>query len=293
METRVNRNIKKKKKYKVKWNNVLTLLIITTCLSTLLYSLTNMVTWYFDNKRTDKQIDEILKNTEIIETPIEEEVGDNNDTEEETDNTEESNKNNAYWNYMNMNLIYVDFNELKSINNNVKGWVQLNGTNINYPFVQAKDNKYYLTHSFDKSYNKAGWVFLDYRNNINQSEKNTILYAHGRVDSTMFGTLRTIFSSNWYKNKDNHVIKMSTEKENTLWQVFSVYRIKTTSDYLKTQFKNDDEYLSFLNMLKERSQYKFDTKFDKNTQIITLSTCYNKSDKVVMHAKLIKKEARK
>ena len=293
METRVNRNIKKKKKYKVKWNNVLTLLIITTCLSTLLYSLTNMVTWYFDNKRTDKQIDEILKNTEIIETPIEEEVGDNNDTEEETDNTEESNKNNAYWNYMNMNLIYVDFNELKSINNNVKGWVQLNGTNINYPFVQAKDNKYYLTHSFDKSYNKAGWVFLDYRNNINQSEKNTILYAHGRVDSTMFGTLRTIFSSNWYKNKYNHVIKMSTEKENTLWQVFSVYRIKTTSDYLKTQFKNDDEYLSFLNMLKERSQYKFDTKFDKNTQIITLSTCYNKSDKVVMHAKLIKKEARK
>ena len=293
METRVNRNVKKKKKYKVKWNNVLTLLIITTCLSTLLYSLTNMVTWYFDNKRTDKQIDEILKNTEIIETPVEEEVGDNNDTEEETDEVEENNKNNAYWNYMNMNLIYVDFNELKSINNNVKGWVQLNGTNINYPFVQAKDNKYYLTHSFDKSYNKAGWVFLDYRNNINQSEKNTILYAHGRVDSTMFGTLRTIFSSNWYKNKDNHVIKMSTEKENTLWQVFSVYRIKTTSDYLKTQFKNDDEYLSFLNMLKERSQYKFDTKFDENTQIITLSTCYNKSDKVVMHAKLIKKEARK
>ena len=55
-----------------------------------------------------------------------------------------------------MNLINVDFNELKKINSNTKGWIQVNGTNINYPFVQAKDNKFYLTHSFDKSYNSAG-----------------------------------------------------------------------------------------------------------------------------------------
>ena len=74
-----------------------------------------------------------------------------------------------------MNMLNVDFSELKKINNNVKGWVQVNGTNINYPFVQANDNKYYLTHSFDKSWNSAGWLFLDYRNNINN---NKILNHH-------------------------------------------------------------------------------------------------------------------
>lgn len=89
-----------------------------------------------------------------------------------------------------MNLINVDFNELKKFNSNTKGWIQVNGTNINYPFVQAKDNKFYLTHSFDKSYNSAGWVFLDYRNNINELSKNTIIYAHGRLDTTMFGSLK-------------------------------------------------------------------------------------------------------
>jgi len=191
-----------------------------------------------------------------------------------------------------MDLIHVDFNELKVINTDVKGWIQLKGTNINYPFVQGGDNKYYLTHSFDKSYNQAGWVFMDYRNNINNLNKNTILYAHGRIDTTMFGTLRSIFSSNWYKNKDNHIIRLSTEQENSIWQVFSVYRIKTTSDYLKVDFANDSDYLDFLNMLKNRSKYKFETSINENDKIITLSTCYNKSDKMVMHAKLIKRESR-
>lgn len=287
-----NKKIIRKKRYKLKWHNIITILIIAICLSTLLYSLTNIILWHFDNKKTEEQIDEILANTEVIEIEPEIEIVESEENNDNEDEETTSNKNSAYWNYMNMNLIYVDFEELKSVNNSVKGWIQLNGTNINYPFVQAKDNKYYLTHSFDKSYNQAGWVFMDYRNNIKELDKNTILYAHGRVDSTMFGTLRTIFSSNWYKNKDNHVIKMSTETENSLWQVFSVYRIKTTSDYLKTKFANDSEYLTFLNMLKDRSKYTFDTTLDEKDKIITLSTCYNKSDKIVMHAKLIKTEKR-
>ena len=43
-----------------------------------------------------------------------------------------------------MNLINVDFNKLKNINDQTKGWIQVNGTNINYPFVQADNNEYYL-----------------------------------------------------------------------------------------------------------------------------------------------------
>ena len=49
---------------------------------------------------------------------------------------------------------------------------------INYPFVQTSDNDYYLNHSFNKKYNDAGWVFMDYRNNASNFDKNTILYAH-------------------------------------------------------------------------------------------------------------------
>ena len=191
-----------------------------------------------------------------------------------------------------MNLINVNFKDLKKINNDTVGWIQVNGTNINYPFVQTNDNTYYLKKDFNKKYNSAGWVFMDYRNNISNFDKNTILYAHGRVDGTMFGSLKNITKSNWYNDKSNHVVKLSTEYENTLWQVFSIYRIPQTSDYLNINFSSYEKYEEFLSLLKNRSEYQFEVDLNKDDKILTLSTCYKESDRVVLHAKLIKMEVK-
>ena len=263
--------------------NLLFILVIITLIIILTISIFNIVKWKVDSNKTNEEINSIQKNINVEEV-------------EDTDNTEivepveEIPKENPYWDYINMNMINVDFNKLKITNIDVIGWLKVNGTNINYPFVQAKDNKYYLTHSFNKSYNEAGWVFLDYRNN-NTNNKNTIIYAHGRNDKTMFGTLKKVLNNGWLNNVNNHVIKISTEKENSLWQVFSIYHIPT-SDYLQTDFSSDTEYLDFLNMLLNRSAYSFNTSVNSNDNILTLSTCYNNSDKMVVHAKLIKKDIR-
>lgn len=187
-----------------------------------------------------------------------------------------------------MNLIDVDISELKGINDSTRGWIQVNGTNINYPFVQGGDNSFYLTHSFNGSRNGAGWVFMDYRNNIGDLDRNTILYAHARRDKSLFGSLKNILSSGWLENKDNYIIKLSTERENTMWQVFSVYKIPTTNDYIRVNFSSDKEFLEFTNMLKSRSVYDFATEVTEEDKIITLSTCYGNTEKVVLHAKLIK-----
>ena len=187
-----------------------------------------------------------------------------------------------------MNMIDVNFDKLLELNSDTKGWIQVKGTNINYPFVQAKDNDYYLKRSFNKSYNQAGWVFLDFRNNYTDN-KNTIIYAHGRTDTTMFGSLKNILKSDWLKNEDNYVVKIATPHEISLWQVFSIYRIPTTSDYIKTEFKSDDDFIDFTKMLIARSAYSFNTSVLEDDKILTLSTCYNDFEKVVMHAKLIKK----
>ena len=260
------------------------ILSITIIISLLLliYSIVNIVIWKNDSNKTNKQIEDIqeeIKVTEVVDT----------ENTEIIEQEEEIPEFNPYWDYIKMNMLNVDFSELKKINNNVKGWIQVNGTNINYPFVQANDNKYYLTHSFDKSWNSAGWLFLDYRNNINNN-KNTIIYAHDRNDKTMFGSLRTVLTKNWLSNTNNYVIKISTEKENSLWQIFSTYHIPTTSDYLQTNFDSDIEYQEFLNKIKNRSRYNFNTNVTSTDNILTLSTCYSKSDKMVVHAKLIKKE---
>ncbi len=270
-------------KRKLNLKNTFIIILFMTCLITFLFSCYKIINWVFDSKSINDQINAIREITNIKENE------DSDDTEIIKQN--EKSKTGPYWDYIKMNLIDVDFSDLKKTNKDTKGWIQVNGTNINYPFVQAKDNSYYLTRDFNKKYNDAGWVFLDYRNKLDGEDKNIILYAHSRKDRTMFGSLKNILKSQWLKNSDNYVIKLSTEYENTLWQIFSIYRIPTTNDYIQTVF-NNNEFLTFTNLIKSRSQYNFKTDVDSNDRIITLSTCYNDTDKVVLHAKLIKKEIR-
>lgn len=272
----------KRRKIKIKWKNIILILIIITSSITLLISIFNIIKWKIDSNKTNYEITNIQENINVEEI-------------QDTENTEiiepviEVPKENPYWDYINMNMINVDFNGLKRTNPDVVGWLKVNGTNINYPFVQSSDNDYYLTHSFNKSYNGGGWVFLDYRNN-GTNNKNTIIYAHGRSNKTMFGTLKNVLNNGWLNNTNNYVIKISTETENSLWQIFSVYRIPTTSDYLQTNFNDETEYQNFLDMIKDRSSHNFKTSVASTDNILTLSTCYNNSDKIVVHAKLIKKE---
>lgn len=270
-----------RKKRKIKWKNVFLALFVLICLVGLGTSLFNIIKWKIEAKTTNNQIEtaqKVVKPVEIID----------NDKIEIIEQ-EKVPLDDPYWEYVQMNLIDVDFNDLKNINPSTIGWIQVNGTNINYPFVQTNDNKYYLNHSFNKSKNSAGWVFMDYRNNISVLDKNTIIYAHGRLDNTMFGSLKNILTSGWLNNKNNYIVKLSTEYENNLWQVFSIYKIKTTNDYLQISFISNESFLEFTNKLIKRSNFNFNTKVNENDKILTLSTCYNEKEKVVLHAKLIKR----
>ena len=76
-------------------------------------------------------------------------------------------------------------------------------------------------------------------------------------------------------------------------KVIKLVDIKTTSDYIVNNFRNNSSYDNFLKLIKERSIYKFDVDLNSNDNVLTLSTCYSKSERVVMHAKLIKQESNK
>lgn len=234
--------------------------IILICLFIILFiSAKNIFYWFKDNKKTSE-----------MESIIE----DNTSVEVIDDNTESG-------------LINVDLNDLRSINNDTVGYIKVNNTNINYPVVQTNNNTFYLTHTFDKTENKAGWVFMDYRNHNDNFDTNTILYAHGRLDNTMFGSLRKVIKEEWYTNPDNYILQYSNDYYSSKWQVFSIYRVKETDDYIKTNFNSNEEYNIFINLIKSRSIYDFNVSVTTNDNIITLSSCYNDTDRMVLHAKLV------
>lgn len=264
---------------------IIDLIILFILLSLVLLKIIN---WNDDNNYTNRQIKEIQKDVVI------EEKDDNENTviiNNGNSDVEQTTPNNDYYNFIKEPLISVDFTELKAKNSDTVGWIQVPGTNINYPVVQTIDNDYYLTHSFDRTYNDAGWVFVDYRNNL-YDDRNLIIYGHARLNLTMFGTLKNVVKSSWYTNSSNHLIKLSTPNLNTSWQVFSTYVTPEEDYYIKTDFNTDDEYLDFLNTLKGRSVYNYNTSISVNDRILTLSTCYTNNRRVVLHAKLIKMEKR-
>lgn len=263
------------------------LLVLLLFFSTIfIFSAFKVIEWLSDNNNTDKVIEKINNDVKV------DEVKDNENTEVIDEEPTEPEKASDYFYYITYPLINVDFESLLKTNNETVGWINVNNTNINYPFVQGINNTYYLNHSFDKSYNSAGWVFMDYRNNKEMNNKNTILYAHGRIDKTMFGSLYKTQYPAWYQNKSNHIIRISTPSVNMSYQIFSVYKIEEESYYIQTDFTSDDVYLEFLNTIKKRSKYDFNVVLNESDKIITLSTCANDKERYVVHAKLIKKSER-
>lgn len=203
-----------------------------------------------------------------------------------TDDTEETSK--IYVNqYAN---IPVTFDKLLSINSDVKGWLSVNNTKINYPVTQYSDNSFYLHHDIYSKEIMTGWVFMDYRNNAVDLDQNTIIYGHNLLSGYMFGELYKTTYSGWYTNPYNQIITFNTVDTNMKWKIFSIYKTDYTTDYLTTNFYNDENFMNFISMLKDRSIYNFNVDINSNDKILTLSTCSGSNNRrLVVHAVLIDK----
>ena len=256
----------------------------------------NLFVWYNEGKTSKDIVTDIVADTDIEETKAFEDgevaaILDDKQVSEKNVDVDKYSYN--YWVYSNTTIMSVDFDELKKVNPDTVGWLYVNNTKINYPIVQSGDNNFYLSHSFKKAFSAAGWIFADFRSNLTNLEKNTVIYGHGRLDNVMFGSLDDTLKSSWYTNPENHIIKLSTPSKNMLWQIFSIYTIPSESYYLTHTFENDESYSKFLNTIMGRSIYNFNVGVNTDDHILTLSTCLdNNGNRIVVHAKLIKSEER-
>lgn len=182
----------------------------------------------------------------------------------------------------------IAFNNLKQKNTDTIAWIKVNGTNIEYPVVKTTNNDYYMTHSFDKSNNSAGWVFMDYKDRFDGTDNNMVIYGHNRRDGSMFGTLKNILTEEWQSNEENFIIPFITENEKAKYQVFSIYKVEKEDYYITTNFGTDKEFQEFINKIKTRSVKDFNVNVTTQDSILTLSTCAdNNKYRVVLHAKKI------
>ena len=240
-----------------KKSKILITLIQIVLIAVIIFSGIKIIEWIKSNKKNKDIMSEIKENVVI-----------NN----ETDSNNEEYK--------------IDFAKLKQKNSDAIAWIKVNGTDIDFPVVKGTDNSYYLTHNFDKEKNKAGWIFADYRNKFDGTDKNIIIFGHNMKNGSMFASLKDVIKEEWYNNENNKYIALITENENCKYQVFSVYQIETEEYYLQTNISNFKE---FVEEIKGRSKKDFNVDIKETDSILTLSTCAdNTKYRVVLHAVKIK-----
>lgn len=165
----------------------------------------------------------------------------------------------------------VDFDALLEINPDVVAWIYIEGTNINYPVVQGEDNSYYLTHLLDGTYNGAGTIFLDYRNESDLSDRNSVFYGHHMNNGTMFQQITKYKEQSFY---DEHpVCLIMTPNGNYKLEFFAGYVIDMNSQTWKIEFESDEEYAGWLEEALSRSLFTSTVEPTAQDRVVTFSTC--------------------
>ncbi len=165
----------------------------------------------------------------------------------------------------------VEFEALQTINPDVIGWIYMEDSPINYPVVQGVDNQQYIKKLADGSYNSAGSIFMDYRNQPDLSDRHTVIYGHRMNNGSMFGTVVNYKDQAYY---DSHprCLLMSPEANYKL-EFFSGYVADLNDEAWKLEFASDEEFAAWLDEAIARSTFKSDVSPTAQDRIVTLSTC--------------------
>lgn len=171
-----------------------------------------------------------------------------------------------------------DFAYLYGENEDVKGYLKVNGTKVNYPIVQGNDNQYYLRNDFYKNRSKYGTVFFDYRNDIKDRDVNTIVYGHNMNDGQMFNDLLKYKEVDFFK--EHPTLQMDTVYEKGTYDIFAVLMTNVSPnqgdvfDYTTLlDYNSKKQFNNFIEGAKKRSYINVDLDVSYGDEILTLSTC--------------------
>lgn len=188
--------------------------------------------------------------------------------------------------------IEVDFDKLKSVNEDVVGWIYVDALpDISYPIVKGKDNQTYLHQTYEKNYNFAGTIFVDYENSGDFSDCNTLVYGHNMKNGSMFGHLKKFREDDKLYKQDKYFWILTPER-NYRYEIITAYTTGVNSDTY-TLFKGPgEEFEEYLETIKGYSEIQTDdTDLTIKDRIVTLSTCTgNESTRFVVQGKRVDAE---
>ena len=259
----------KKKKKKVPVPLIVALCVCVVALGVSIWQLSDIFLEY--KAGTDEY--EELQQYVLEEIPEENET----DTAETENDTEETGTEEEQ-------VQRVALSELQAQNPDTVGWIEIPGTGISYPLMQADDNAYYLNHTFSGKVNGAGSIFMEQLNSSDFTDLHTIIYGHNMKNGSMFAGLKNYSSPSYLVSHPTVYLDLADGTH--AYQIFSVYEAAADSDSYTIGFAPDEQYEEYLRTIKGRSEYDTGVDVTKDDFIITLSTCTRSGeDRYLVHAK--------
>ena len=173
-------------------------------------------------------------------------------------------------------------------NDNIIGYLYIEGTSINYPVTQYTDNEFYLDHDIRGNPDRAGWIFLDYENDITREDPNVIIYGHNMRRDIRFHSIRHYVNRDFF---DAHrYITFNTAYAEYRWEIFSFYITCINFFYIQVYFDSDEEFYELLEEMKARSMHDSGVEVGRGDRVLTLSTCVGnpENERFVVNARLIR-----
>ena len=190
--------------------------------------------------------------------------------------------------------IKAKLEELKAVNDDIVGWIKIDGTQVNYPVVIGDDNDYYLSHAYNGEYLRSGTIFVDYRSSAHAptDNYNYVFYGHNMANGAMFATVKKFLKEEMFNEK---LIYYYTLNGVYVYEPFAMLNTDTSFYYYQIFFQSNDQYEAFLGRMLENSIFKKDVELTADDRIISLSTCNNSrvTGRYCLQARLIRVENKK
>lgn len=261
-----------KKSRKKKKAGVLNLIIILVALAVMIFALARLIMIYRDYHGSEKTY-QTLEN-DFVDTGEDEDTG----------------KSTGQWS----DDVQISFEALRKENPDIIAWIRFDNqddVHISYPVLYSGDNTTYLRSDIYGNYHIAGCIFLEGMNSPDLSDYHSIIYGHNMKNTTMFGDLKR------YRNEDdfyddNQYFSIYTEDTIYRYQIFSYHDVDDDSDVYTVGFGPDDEYQEFLDSLAADSYKDTGIHPQKDSRIVTLSTCTSAGEdkRFVVHAVCIEEK---
>ena len=193
--------------------------------------------------------------------------------------------------------ILPEYRDVYAQNNDLVGWIKIDGTAIDYPVMQTPNNKdYYLDHDFN--HQASTWKYIRSCIYVREScdvftpSDNVTIYGHYMQDGTMFHDLHGYYSSSFYK--EHQYIQFDTIYERHTYQIIGIFKTSANvgegfAYHLFDYATSEAEFNTFIDTVQSLQLYWTGVDAEYGDMLITLSTCEYSQDngRLVVVAKRI------